>query len=176
MDIFEKTPFPKDPFSEEPKRVVSKRVVLADCPPERKPERGYIRMFPRNENWNEGTFACCPERKPEQGYIRQNRPFTKPPFYLPVTFFRSLKPRHLKIRIFEEIWRGWAKKRLPRNFFEGKWVLRWALRLKSQTAQWNCKRIAFQSVGTKGRRIATEITVIWNCCDFKSLAGWIWDR
>ena len=40
------------------KRVVSKRVVSADVPPERKPERGYI---------------------------RQNRPFTKPPFYLPVS-------------------------------------------------------------------------------------------
>ena len=57
--------------SEEPKRVVSKRVVLADVPPERKPdrgyvrmfprnkksERGYVRMFPRNENRNECTFA-----------------------------------------------------------------------------------------------------------------------
>ena len=36
------------------KRVVSKRVVSADVPPERKPERGYV---------------------------RQNHPFTKPPFY-----------------------------------------------------------------------------------------------
>ena len=35
----------------------SKRVVLADVPPERKPERGYIRMFPRNE-------------KPQRGYVR----------------------------------------------------------------------------------------------------------
>ena len=41
------------------KRVVSKRVVLADVPPERKPERGHI---------------------------RQNHPFTKPPFYLPVNY------------------------------------------------------------------------------------------
>ena len=41
------------------KRVVSKRVVLADVPPERKPERGYV---------------------------RQNHPFTKPPFYLPVNY------------------------------------------------------------------------------------------
>ena len=39
------------------KRGVSKRVVSADVPPERKPERGYV---------------------------RQNHPFTKPPFYLPV--------------------------------------------------------------------------------------------
>ena len=44
-------------FSGDDKRVVSKRVVLADVPPERKPEWGYIRMFP-------------PERKPEQGYVR----------------------------------------------------------------------------------------------------------
>ena len=60
---------PKPPFWKPPfylpmtlfgvrKRVVSKRVVSADVPPERKPERGYV---------------------------RQNHPFTKPPFYLPVT-------------------------------------------------------------------------------------------
>ena len=41
--------------------------VLADVPPERKPERGYVRMFPRNENRNEGTFG-----KPT---LFQNRPF-----------------------------------------------------------------------------------------------------
>ena len=50
---------PNDPFLVVRKRVVSKRVVSADVPPERKPERGYV---------------------------RQNHPFTKPPFYLPVTF------------------------------------------------------------------------------------------
>ena len=44
------------------KRVVSKRVVLADVPPERKPERGYVRL---------------------------NHPFTKPAFYLPVKKFNS---------------------------------------------------------------------------------------
>ena len=49
----------------------SKRVFLADVPPERKPERGYIRMFPRAENRNEGAFACSPRtKKPERGYIR----------------------------------------------------------------------------------------------------------
>ena len=47
---------PSDPFCVD-KRVVSKRVVSADVPQERKPERGYV---------------------------RQNHPFTKPPFYLPV--------------------------------------------------------------------------------------------
>ena len=31
--------------------------VHSDVPPEQKPERGYVRMFPRNENRNEGTFA-----------------------------------------------------------------------------------------------------------------------
>ena len=84
--------------------MVSKRVVLADVPPERKPERGYIRMFPRNENRNEGTFGCSPgtktgtrvrsdvppERKPERGYVRQNHPFTKPPFYLRVNRIRPV--------------------------------------------------------------------------------------
>ena len=37
--------------------VSKKRVVLADVPLERKPERGYVRMF-------------LPERKPERGYVR----------------------------------------------------------------------------------------------------------
>ena len=63
-------------LSEEPKRVVSKRVILADVPPERKPERGYVRMFPRNENRNEGTFACSPGTKTG---TRVHSP--KPPFY-----------------------------------------------------------------------------------------------
>ena len=40
--------------------------VDSDIPPERKPERGYVRT----------------KRKPERGYIRQNHPFTKPPFCL----------------------------------------------------------------------------------------------
>ena len=34
-----------------------------------------------------GTRVCSdvpPERKPERAYVRQNHPFTKPPFYLPV--------------------------------------------------------------------------------------------
>ena len=50
-----------------PKRAVSQRVVLADVPPERKPERGYIRMLGRNENRNEGAFA-------KTTFLR-NRPF-----------------------------------------------------------------------------------------------------
>ena len=48
--------------------------------------QGGYGMFPRNENRNEGTFACSPERKPERGYIRQSHPFMKPPFCLPVIF------------------------------------------------------------------------------------------
>ena len=84
------------------KRVVSKRVVLADVPPERKPERGYVRQ---NHPFTKPPFYLPvslfgvdkrvvskrvvsadvpPERKPERGYVRQNHPFTKPPFYLPV--------------------------------------------------------------------------------------------
>ena len=54
----------------------SKRVVLADVPPEREPERGCIRMFPRNENQNEATFACSPGTKTG---TRAHSP--KPPFY-----------------------------------------------------------------------------------------------
>ena len=50
--------------------------VLADVPPERKPERGYIRMFPWNENRNEATFACSPGTKTG---TRARSP--KPPFY-----------------------------------------------------------------------------------------------
>ena len=47
-------------------------------------------MFPRNENRNEGTFACSPERKPERRHIRQNHPFTNPPFCLPVKRHRNI--------------------------------------------------------------------------------------
>ena len=53
---------PNDPFGVD-KRVVSKRVLSADVPPERKPERGYV---------------------------RQDHPFTKPPFYLPVILRTSV--------------------------------------------------------------------------------------
>ena len=68
------------------------------------PKGWFWRMFPRNENQNEGTFGCSPgtkegtrvrshvppERKPERGHVRQNHPFTKLPFYLPVIFARQL--------------------------------------------------------------------------------------
>ena len=41
--------------------------VHSDVPPERKPERGHVRMFPWNENRNEGTFA--------KTTLLRNRPF-----------------------------------------------------------------------------------------------------
>ena len=63
-------------FREFPKRVVSKMMGLADVPPDQKPERGYIRMFTRNENRNEGTFACSPGTK---SGTRAHSP--KPPLY-----------------------------------------------------------------------------------------------
>ena len=63
-------------IAEEPERVVSKRVVLADVPPERKPERGYVCMLPRNGNRTEGTFACSCGTKTG---TRVHSP--KPPFY-----------------------------------------------------------------------------------------------
>ena len=113
----------------QPKRVVSKRVVSADVPPERKPERGYVHQ---NHPFTKPPFylpvtllgvdkrvvskrvvsADVPlERKPERGYVRQNHPFTKPPFYLPVNWAM--------------IWRGAKRMRvgkrtrehsLPKNF------------------------------------------------------------
>ena len=57
-------------------RVVFQKGGFGGCSPERKPERGYIRMFPRNENQNEGTFACSPGTKTG---TRAHSP--KPPFY-----------------------------------------------------------------------------------------------
>ena len=47
-----------------------------DVPPERKPERGYIRMLPRNENGNEGRFGCSPGTKTGTRVLSP-----KPPFY-----------------------------------------------------------------------------------------------
>ena len=57
------------------KRVVFQKGGFGGCSPG-KPERGYIRMFPRNENRNEGTFACSPGTKTG---TRVRSP--KPPFY-----------------------------------------------------------------------------------------------
>ena len=71
----------------------SKRVVLADVPPERKPERGYIQMFPRNENRNEGTFA--------KTTLFRNRPFVSSRLFLVVARFEpceaSLSQSTLKL-------------------------------------------------------------------------------
>ena len=48
--------------------------VHSDVPLERKAERGYVRMFPRNENRNEGTF---------QNHPSQNRPFVSSRLKMP---------------------------------------------------------------------------------------------
>ena len=75
-------------------------LIFGGCQKGGFPKGWFWRMFPRNQNRNEGTFGCSPgtktatrvrshvdpERKPERGYIRQNNPFTKPPFCLPVRF------------------------------------------------------------------------------------------
>ena len=79
--------------SGEPKGVVSKRVVLADVPPERKPERGHVRQnhpFGNRPFISQMTLLGVdkrvvskrvvsadvpPERKPERGHVRQNHPF-----------------------------------------------------------------------------------------------------
>ena len=57
----------------------SRRVVLADVPPKRKPEQGYIRMVPRNENQNEGTVPSGREILNEGTFAKttllRNRPF-----------------------------------------------------------------------------------------------------
>ena len=55
----------KEPDLEPPllgvrKRVVSKRVVLADVPRQREPERGYKKWNDGNKKRNEGTFAKPP--------------------------------------------------------------------------------------------------------------------
>ena len=62
-----------------------KRAVFQkDVSPEHEPERGCIRMFPRNENRNEGVFACPPETKTGTRAHPPNHPFTRPPCCLPV--------------------------------------------------------------------------------------------
>ena len=45
---------------------VDKRVVFQ--------KGGFGTCSPRKENWNEGTFGCSPERKPERGYVRMFPP------------------------------------------------------------------------------------------------------
>ena len=68
-------------FSGVRKRMVSKRVVLADVPRYQEPERGYFRMFPRNENQNEGTFPRNENRNEgifAKTTLLRNRPFVSP--------------------------------------------------------------------------------------------------
>ena len=63
---------------------VDKRVVSKKFPPERKPKRGYIRMFPRNENRNEGTFACSPGTKTGTRARSPKQPFYWETDFLPL--------------------------------------------------------------------------------------------
>ena len=44
-----------------------------------------------------------------------------------------------------------------------------------ETAPWNCRFLSLVVV-ERVLKIATEIAVIWNRCDFRSLASWIWNR
>ena len=67
-------------------------MVLADVPPERKPERGYIRMLPPERKPERGYVRMLPQNeKPERGHVRQNHPFTKPPSFLPVTLLLDFR-------------------------------------------------------------------------------------
>ena len=77
--LFWKDPFSKRPLFPNPKGGFGRcspgtkagTRAHSDVPPERNPEWGYVRMFPRKEKRNEGTFA--------KTTLLQN-----PPFYLPV--------------------------------------------------------------------------------------------
>ena len=70
----------------------SKRVVLADVPPERKPERGYIWMLPRNEIRNEGTVACSPGTKPGARVRSPKPPFYETALLSPSQRYRTIPP------------------------------------------------------------------------------------
>ena len=68
-------------------------MVLADpidVPPERKPERGHIRILPRNENWNEGTSACSPGTKTGTRVHSPKPHFHETALYLPANFARLI--------------------------------------------------------------------------------------
>ena len=47
-------------------------------------ERGAFGCSPGTKTGTRVRSHVPPERKPERGYVRQNHPFAKPPFYLPV--------------------------------------------------------------------------------------------
>ena len=99
--------------SEDPTRVVYKRVVWADVLSERKPERGYVRMFPRKENRNEGTFACFPGMKTG---TRAHSP--KPPFYETALLSpgdQHEAKKHLNTNNFREIRHNRLPSLWPRN-------------------------------------------------------------
>ena len=69
--------------------------VHSDVSLERKQERGYVRMFPRNENRNEGTFA--------KTTLLENHPFGNPRNIFELCVFRfhmTCYPNHINITFF----------------------------------------------------------------------------
>ena len=82
----------------------SKTVVLADVPLKRKPERGYIRMFPQNENRNEGAFACSPGMKTGTRAHSPKAPLTKPAFCL----LSKVQQRLIRNFLFQIWWLRFA--------------------------------------------------------------------
>ena len=125
------------------------------------PKGWFWRMFPRNENRNEGTFAkttlletallslndpfgCWqkggfqkggfqkdvpPERKPERGYVRQNHPFGNRPFISQWPFWVLTKGWFPK---------GWFRQMFPRNENrnEGTFAKTTLLRNRPFISQW----------------------------------------
>ena len=91
---------------------LSKRMVFQDVPPERKPERGYIRTSPRNENRNEGTFACSPGTKTRTTLTLQSLLFSISLFFCFPSFLTFLF-------VFPSVskdFRGSAKRNTPAFF------------------------------------------------------------
>ena len=80
----------------------SKRVVLADVPPERKAKRGYIQMFPQNKNRKSGPTTMT---KTTSGCTRRR-------------LFRFSEPRGLKRDTnndHTEIWKGGERPPTPKT-------------------------------------------------------------
>ena len=81
-------------FSVPAKRVGFQKGAFPKSSPERKPERVYIQMFPRNENRNEGTFACSPGTKSRnEGTFAKTNLLRKMPLCLLSIYLRHNSPR-----------------------------------------------------------------------------------
>ena len=62
------------------------------CPRNENRNEGTFACFPRNENWHEGTFACFPgNENRNEGAFAKNHPFANPPFCLPVNSMNLCK-------------------------------------------------------------------------------------